>query len=525
MKKLVSLLLTLALLLSVSAAFAEAPEMEGNVYLTGPKIVEEPEQLRIFVIQHPGYPSGFEGIKQVERWEKETNIDIIWETIPASAWAERKATMIAGDDLPDIIAGGGVSDDEMAAWGAQGLLVELTPYLEYMPNFQEILKVHPEYLEQIKLADGSIYGFGHGAVIDFGERGDLLYVHEDWLKAAGLDYPIREEKLHRVLDVDLTIDEFTDMLYAFKEIAPENGYALSGNYGDNAFDELYGVFGRVDNNKHIVVEDGEVIFTAAQEEWKNAVNYFAGLYADGIIDPEYFSQDGSTYLAKAAQEMPLFGVGLTWTAHQYDNSMGEAYDKWILVKPIADEDGNQTWLRSYSGIAGGIFCITKDCENVLTAVRFQDYLYDPDNSMQLSLGEYGTSCVKNEDGTIDMLTYSDPNALPTGLNMMFIGTPEMFANVRFADPTQMTVDVGMEYRKYQPEERQEFPPVKFTPEQQEAISRISADILPFVSQMQAEWITGGGVDDEAWEAYLEQLKDMKVDEYVEIYQERLDAME
>jgi putative aldouronate transport system substrate-binding protein len=521
MKK--NLVLSLALMLCfVSfAVFADETKMEGNVYLSGLPIVKEKEELRIFILQPENAPSGFEGIAQVERFENETNIDIIWETIPGSAWNEQKSIMIASDDLPDVIAGGSVSNDELITWGQLGLLVELTPYLEYMPNFQKIIADHPEYLEQLKLPDGSIYSFGTTADIDFGQRGNLMYVNDDWLKAAGLDYPVEEKALHSVINYDMSIDEFTNMLYKFKEIAPEGGYALNGTYdGFSAFSEMYGMFGRVDNSKHIVVEDGKVVFTATQDEWKNAVNYFAKLYADGIIDPEYFTQDYSTYLAKSSQEMPLFGMGIVWTAHQYDNSMGERYDDWHLLRPIADENGNRTWMRQYSAIATGTYCITSACENVLTAIRFQDYLYEEDNAMQLSMGEFGTSLIKNEDGTYDMLAFVTDTI--TGLNMCFLGTPEAYAKVKFAEPTQMTIDVGMEYRKYQPEVPQVYPVIAFTSEAQEELSELQTNIQTYVAQMQASWITNGGIDEGEWTDYLAQLNAMGLERYIQIHQENLD---
>lgn len=521
MKKLVSLLTALVLCLVSLAAIAEEPQMEGNVYLSGLPIVKETEPLRIFILQPDVAPSGFEGVAQVERFAKETNLDITWDTIPTSAWNEQKSIMIASGDLPDVIAGGSVTNDELASWGELGHLVELTPYLEYMSNLQAIIADHPEYLEQMKLSDGSIYSFAQCADIDFGQRGNLMYVHDDWLQAAGLDYPIKAENLYNVITQDLTLEEFTDMLYKFQQIAPEGGYALNGTYdGFSAFSEMYGMFGRVDNEKHIVVEDGKVVFTATQEEWKNAVNYFAKLYADGIIDPEYFTQDYSTYLAKASQDMPLFGFGLVWTAHQFDNSMGEKYDKWHLVHPMIGEDGNQTWMRQYSSVSTGTYCITSACKDVIAAVRFQDYLYGEDNAMQLSMGEYGTSLVKNEDGTYDMLEYTTDSI--TSLNMCFLGTPEMYAKVHFADPTQMTIDVGMEYREYQPEIPQVFPIKSFTPEAQEELSELQTDIQTYVAQMQASWIVNGGIDDAEWTEYIDQLNAMELERYVEIYQETLD---
>lgn len=515
MKKLVTLLLALVMMASLFSAMADydgLPIADGDV------------TLKIFIVQPEGYPSGFEGIAQAERFAKETGLNLVWDTIPAAAWQERKSIMIASGDLPDIIAGGGVTVDEQIDWASKGLLLELTPYIdEYMPRLNEIFADHPDYRDQLKLPDGSIYALPHGAMIDFGCRGNLIYMHEDWLKAAGVEYDVREESLYRVIENEFTIDEFTDILYAMKDITPEGCYPLSGTYTDiNIFNELFGAFGQVDNTDHIIVKDGEVIFTAWTDEWRNAIEYLGKLYTDGIIDPEVFSQDYNMFLAKASQEFPMFGCGLVWTAHQFDNDMGEAYDKWLLVKPVGDEDGNFVWGRSNMGVGTGIYLVTTACEHPVEAVKFYDYMQEEDNAMQLSMGEFGTSLVKNADGTYDMLTYE--TVMPTGLNMMFIGTPESYAKVHFADPTQMTIDVGMEYRVYQPAVATDFPIVAWNNEDQDALSKLQADIKPFVAQKSAEWIKAGSVSDEEWNDFVAELEKMGAEEYLTIYQDKLASL-
>jgi putative aldouronate transport system substrate-binding protein len=494
--------------------------MEGNMYLTGLPIVKEKETLNFFIVQPEGYPSNFAGIAQVERFAQETNLELIWNTVPSAAWAERKAIMIAGKDLPDVIAGGGITVDEQIAWGAQGLIVELSDLIDnYMPRFQEILAQHPEYLELMKLPDGTIYSFIHTADIDFGMRGSLLYVNTDWLDAAGVPYTLRQEKFHSVLNKNLTLDEFKETLRLFKAAFP-GGYPLSGTYNKlSAFMELYGAFGRVETANHINVENGKVIFTAAQNEWKNAVKYFNGLWSEGLIDPEYFTQEYNTYLAKSQQSPAQFGFGLVWTAHQYDNSMGDAYKKWAIVLPLVGDNNKQEWLRNPKNVGKGIYSITSACKNPAVAARFQDYLYDEDNSYQLSMGEYGGALVKNPDGTLDMIEFETEN--PTGLNMMFIGTPEMYARVNFADPTQMTIDVGMEYRPFQPAISQSYPNINLTAADTDKMSTLRSDINTYVAQMQAKWITEGGIDAE-WDSYLAELKKIGLDEMMEILQRNYD---
>src|SRR5690606_37213785 len=55
---------------------------------------------------------------------------------------------------------------------------------------------------------------------------------------------------------------------------------------------IFGAFGVNDNPIHIYVrDDGEVMFAADKERWKEAVKYLHILYAECLIDPEVFTQD------------------------------------------------------------------------------------------------------------------------------------------------------------------------------------------------------------------------------------------
>ena len=44
--------------------------------------------------------------------------------------------------------------------------------------------------------------------------------------------------------------------------------------------------------------DGEAVFVPAQENYKEAVEWMHMLWENGVLDPEYFTQDGSAVTAK-----------------------------------------------------------------------------------------------------------------------------------------------------------------------------------------------------------------------------------
>lgn len=44
--------------------------------------------------------------------------------------------------------------------------------------------------------------------------------------------------------------------------------------------------------------DGEAVFVPAQENYKEAVKWMHMLWENGVLDPEYFTQDTSSVTAK-----------------------------------------------------------------------------------------------------------------------------------------------------------------------------------------------------------------------------------
>ena len=64
--------------------------------------------------------------------------------------------------------------------------------------------------------------------------------------------------------------------------------------------------------------------------------------------------------------------------------------------------------------------------------------------------------------------------------------------------------------------RDTFPVVAYTADELDQIGFLSPDILNYVSQQYAHWVTEGGVEEE-WDAYIEQLNRMNVNDLVQIH--------
>ena len=62
-----------------------------------------------------------------------------------------------------------------------------------------------------------------------------------------------------------------------------------------------------------------------------------------------------------------------------------------------------------------------------------------------------------------------------------------------------------------------YPNLLFAEQDNDRIGMIGSDIISYAEEMRAKWLAHGGVEEE-WDAYIQRLNAMGLDEYIEIYQ-------
>ena len=84
----------------------------------------------------------------------------------------------------------------------------------------------------------------------------------------------------------------------------------------------------------MVTNDKEVYYTLVKDEVRNGLEWLHELYAEGLVDPEIFSQDGSTYSAKVSSGR--IGLFYDWSV-----SLAADYaDEYVPLPALAGPDGN-----------------------------------------------------------------------------------------------------------------------------------------------------------------------------------------
>ena len=89
----------------------------------------------------------------------QTNVRVEWENVSESVYAQQKNLIFGNaDNRPDALYHAGMSSGEIIKYARRKVLVPISDYLDYMPNFKKLLEERPDIKAQlINVSDGKIY--------------------------------------------------------------------------------------------------------------------------------------------------------------------------------------------------------------------------------------------------------------------------------------------------------------------------------------------------------------------------------
>ncbi|MGM7723323.1 ABC transporter substrate-binding protein [Metabacillus sp. Hm71] len=459
-----------------------------------------------------------------KRLEEKTGVHIEWKNYTNDVFVEKRNLAVASGDLPDAIMDAGYSDYDLLKLAKDGAIIPVEDLIDnYMPNLKKVLEAAPEYRAMMTAPDGHIYSFPWIEELGTGKENihsidDFPWINVEWLNKLGLKMPKTTEELKQVL-------------LAFKTKDPNgNGKAdeipmsFIINHGgeDPAF--LFGSFGLGDNWDHTVVSnEGKVLFTAADEGYKEAIAYFADLYKLGLIDIEAFEHDWNTYLAKGKDER--YGMYFTWDKANITGMN----DKYQLMPPLAGPDGHINATRTNGmGFDRGRMVITSANKNLELTAKWIDQLYDPHQSVQNNWGTYGDEKQQNIfefDKEKNMLKHlplegTAPVELrqKTSINGPLAILDEYYGSVTTKpDDAAWRLDLMKEVMVPYMKAENTYPKVFFSLEELDNLATIETDLFAYVNRKRAEWMTNGKVEEE-WDAYLKELNRLGLQEWLDIKQ-------
>ena len=476
-----------------------------------------------------------------KRLQEATNVEIEWTAIQNDQWGDKIALNMSNPNLlTDFVFTAGFSDNDLLRYADYGAIIPLEEYIDtYMPNLKAVFDKYPEYRKMSTDVNGHIWALPWIEQLGADKTaiqtvGDMPFINKKWLDFLGLEVPE-------------TIDEFEEVLIAFRDHASEikEAFGIEGsiipmsciiNDGNqdpailiNGFGEGYG---DVDQGRHIAVTDSlEVICTGTQQGFRDGVAWLHKLYEEGLIDPEAFTQEWSTYVAKG--KSGRYGVCFSWDVANIDN-----LTDWIPLpaltadtRNITPENGSFT-----SGYDRGRCVVTAVATQPALVCAWLDQMYAPMQSPQNNWGTYGEDDDFDifEMGTNDvgepMLRHAPlGDASPVEVREAeAVGGPLAVLDeyygiyVTCPDDAQYRLDWIVDYYTEDMNTEYVYPNAFMSREDTDRLAVLTTDITQHINENKARWIMNGFTDAD-WDAYISKLNDYGLDEYLSIFQKYLDS--
>ena len=367
-----SLVLLLALMLAAAgatAAFASGEEETAAAMgeLSPPGVVpifEEPVTMTAFV-SYTRTILDFEANEMTKWMEEQTNIHWEWDAVNSSEDAKAKFTLVmnSGAELPDMMMGMSITNDEKHLYGSQGLFIPLNDIIdEHGFYIKDVVKAAPNFLKESAGPDGNVYVLTAYEECYHCGVAQKMWINQVWLDKLGLEIPTTTEELREVLRAFKTQDPNGN---GVADELPLSGFANSWHTRPWPF--LLNAFLYTDDADMLNVQDGRIVAAFVQPEWREGMRYVHSLFAEGLIDEEMFVRDRSALAPLVEGDPPRVGAGTVghrgmlgaWRGG-YEGGSGD----FRVVPPLRGPDGH---------VSAGYFppgpkvhdsaAITKDADN------------------------------------------------------------------------------------------------------------------------------------------------------------------
>ena len=486
-------------------------------------------------------------------FEKKTNIHVEWQVVPAQSFKEKRAVLLAGGDLPDVIVNGpdsfSFTPAEQLQYGSQGTFIDLSKYIDSdTVHLKKILQDNPQYKKLITNLDGKIYALPDFNTCYHCNFSQKLWINTKWLDKVGLKMPT-------------TTDEFEKVLLAFKNQDPNgNGKKdekplvfVTDAWNGSIDGFLMNAFTYTDGSTRLQLNNGKIEYAPTKPEYKEGLKYIQKLYKQGLIDAASFTTDkASLKKLNEGGDRTVVGATAGGTASAVSGgiSVSERFAEYDIVPPLAGPAGFKSAgnYQNVRDVTPGVFEITKAAKDPALVMRWIDWMYSQEGTIFHSLGQEGIDW-KKADGTQLGLDGKPAKLVPvpradSDPMKNKIIWDQLFPSYRtkefrdgFAAPTDWRADLKdpmsaerhlydgtKAYEAVAPKADKTVPPITVSADKVADYVRMQNDIDTYVKESTAKFITGGMNIDKDWDKFQKQLVDLGLEDYLKMCQESYDKV-
>lgn len=452
--------------------------------------------------------------------EKRTGVKVEYIHPAVGQTREQFNLMIASNELPDIIVynwttyPGGISKAF-----EDNVIIPLNEYFDkgMAPNFFKVLG-STEFEKLAKTDDGKFYAF---TMIKDNDPSCIVWqgpvLRRDWLEELGLEVPTTIDEWYVVLKT-IKENKNTDATLSFLDSQINTSHDFVGAYG---------------TTRTFFQEDGVVKYGPLLPAFKDFLATFSKWYADGLIDPDYITQDKKTYDAKvlSGRTGAFLGTpdGYVGTYIRLAREENPDFDLVPAPHPTLNKGETPKFMQKEFNVSQNYSAaITSQCKQVEVAVKWLDYLYSDEGRLLLNFGIEGTSyeLVDGQPKYTDLIKNNpDKLTMKQAMARYAICALGRWPGVQMKEPVR-------EQRFYpaqdecvvvwsKAEETRRMPPLTLTPDESKRYAQIMTEIDTYFSEMYNKIVTGQLPVSE-YDNVVENMKKMGIEEAIKINQAALD---
>lgn len=448
-----------------------------------------------------------------QQLEQQTGVHVDFEDVKDADWSTRLSLMFASSSYKDLILRGSLDTEEYGV--TQHLLVPLDQYLEeHMPNYFSRLNMDGAG-DAIPSSDGRSYYIGFLLSQNINTDGHF-FINRTWLDALNLSVPT-------------TVDELTDVLRAFRDRDP-NGNGLQDEVPYQAtFDDnntgIYNVFSAWGIPMNIdfvfIGDDGQVRFAPEEEGFREGVEWLHLLCREGLLDVECITQGSNLWGAKVNKGTTGF-----FSYWRLGNTVltGDVAAQYECMLPVA-ASGYPVRMSRLSDVVEFGASLTIHNRHIEESLHWLDAQMETETMLISQNGPVGEMLTRHEDGRYEVIHVPETNEL-YGIVPVICG--QFFAPASYYESIYIPAAHRQEKMAYSAMyeaagvlENTPYRLLRYvaskTSEEAARLLELNTRLKTVIDGALVSFMTGG-VTDEAYAQFEQDMQDAGAGEYKTLYQ-------
>lgn len=309
------------------------------------------------------------------------NIDVEFVTVPRAEEVDKLNVLMASGSAPDIVFT--YNKPTVQNYVKSGGLTDLGPLIdEHGPNLKKVLEPSLPY----GVFEGKQYVIPALRVI---QAQTTTFIRKDWLDQLNLPIP-------------QTTEEFVNTMRAFKEKDPGNTGGKVIPYGYIDVFHMMPLVNSFWKWDEITDKDLYAVPRWLQPGSKEGYQLLNQMYNEGLIDPDFALSDDFSQAFAQQVVNSIAGAGTPNTNEPvyngyYANLKANNPDAVLeAIDPFSTPDGKHP--KPVYEPNGAYIMVPATSKNAIAAIKYLNWMADPENILVLQNGEEGKSYEMTADG-------------------------------------------------------------------------------------------------------------------------------